>query len=96
MLCESTLGRVDLGMRAKVYTWQNVFPGRRVTLPSKMSFPAGRVALLVSADPSLCFARKRFDVFCQNWLAQVSSGRRGTLPPGTTSPPYKRGLSLKC
>ena len=36
--------------------WQKVFPGRRVTLPSKASGPARRVALLVPAEPSLCFA----------------------------------------
>ena len=36
--------------------WQNVFPGRRVTLPSKASGPARRVALLVPAELSLCFA----------------------------------------
>ena len=35
--------------------WQNVFPGRRVTLPSKVSGPARRVALLVPIEPSLCF-----------------------------------------
>ena len=39
MLCESTFGRVETGKRAKLHTWQNVFPGRtrRVTLPSKAS-----------------------------------------------------------
>ena len=43
--------------------WQKVFPGRRVTLPSKASGPARRVALLGSAEPSLCFAQKRFVEF---------------------------------
>ena len=36
--------------------WQKVFPGRRVTLPSKVSGSARRVALVVPAEPSLCFA----------------------------------------
>ena len=43
MLSESTFCRVDLGRRAKVYTWQKVFPGRRMTLPSKASDPARQV-----------------------------------------------------
>ena len=46
-----------------ISAWQKVFPGRRVTLPSKASGPARRVALLVPAEPSLCFAQKRFDEF---------------------------------
>ena len=53
MLCESTFGRVDPGRRT---SWQTAFPGRRVILPSKASDPARRVALLVPAEPSLCFA----------------------------------------
>ena len=57
MLCESTFGQVDPGRRAKVYTGMaKVFPGRRVTLPSKASGPARRVAILVPTEPSLCFA----------------------------------------
>ena len=47
MLCESTFGRVDPGSRAKLYTRQSVFLGRRVTLPAKASDPASRLALVV-------------------------------------------------
>ena len=39
-----------------ILAWQKVFPSRRVTLPSKASGPARRVALLVPAESSLCFA----------------------------------------
>ena len=39
-----------------IRAWQKVFLGRKVTLPSKASVPARRVALLVPAEPSLCFA----------------------------------------
>ena len=46
-----------------ISAWQKVFPGRRVTLPSKASGPARRVSHLVPAEPSLCFAQKRFDEF---------------------------------
>ena len=47
VLCESTFGQVDPGRRTKLYTWQKVFPGRRVTLPSQASDPASRLVLLV-------------------------------------------------
>ena len=69
--------------------WQKVFPGRRVTLPSKASGPARRVALLVPAKPSLCFAC--FPKKCkESWLDQGILGRRMTLPPGIW-----RSLSLR-
>ena len=54
MLCESTFGRVDPGRRAKLYTLQNVFPGRRVTLPTKAGDPASRLALVVDRLISSC------------------------------------------
>ena len=44
-----------IGEPKSIPAWQKVFPGRRVTLPSKASGPARRVALLVPAEPSLCF-----------------------------------------
>ena len=45
-----------VGEPKSIPAWQKVFPGRRVTLPSKASGPARRVALLVPAEPCLCFA----------------------------------------
>ena len=52
--------------------WQKVFSGRRVTLPSKASGPARRVALLVPAEPSLCFAQKRFDEFSKEMWGKLA------------------------
>ena len=45
-----------VGEPKSIPAWQKFFPGRRVTLPSKASGPTRRVALLVPAEPSLCFA----------------------------------------
>ena len=49
MLCESTFGQVEPKC---IPAWQKVFAGRRVTLPSKASGLARRVALLVPAEPT--------------------------------------------
>ena len=47
---------IRLGEPKCIPAWQKVLSGRRMTLPSKASDPARRMALLVSAEPSLCFA----------------------------------------
>ena len=65
MLCESTFGRVDPGRPAKLYTRQNVFPGRRVTLPTKASDPASRLAFVVDRltsrylEPCVIFSKNQ-------------------------------------
>ena len=65
MLCESTFDRVDLGRRAKLYTWQKVFPGRRVTLHTKASDPASLLALVVDRltsrylEPCVIFSKNQ-------------------------------------
>ena len=97
MLCESTFGQLTRVSEPKcIPTRQKVFPDRRVTLPSKMSDPARRVALLVPAEPSLFFLHlncsRSFPKKCKkSWLAQGILRRRVALPPGIC-----RGLSLRC
>ena len=78
--------------------WQKVFPGRRVTLPSKASGLARWVALLVLdswAKSVFRISRNNLTSFpkkCkESWLAQGILRRQVTLPPGIWW-----GLSLRC
>ena len=74
MLCESTFGRVDPGRLAKLYTWQKVFPGRRVTLPSQASDPASRLALLVDRlEPTVNLSHVLYFRKIKRWRLSFSS-----------------------
>ena len=78
MLCESIFGQVDpAGRRAKVYTdMAKSFPRyRKVTLPSKASVPARRVALLVPAEPKSVFRIETIQRVFQRNVRKVGSPR---------------------
>ena len=68
-----------------MFIWRKVGPTRNATLPSQnidlghSSSPAN-LLFLMHVNGSSCFVRKCL----KRWLAQGSSGRRVTLPLGTT------------
>ena len=81
MLCESTFGQLTrVGEPKCIPAWQKVFPGGWMTLPSKVSDPARRVACV--ADSCILTFKKIIDM-------SGCSASCATRPVATSFPGFK-------